>query len=198
MSEAAEVLRRAAGLLEQRAVAAAEAGTRWMVDQDEHGAPVLASYRPDDTIAGEPVSTSTIASYAYTDHPDRHAPRLSLAAAAHSAGHRAGPHRLAARHRGIRRPRRGTRRPGRRGAAARPGRRPRRGLPAARPVAVYPSRLTSQAALANGARRRLAPAGLYRPVAPTMSWTIRPSVHCGSAWPWRGDGTGQALAEVRA
>ncbi|MFJ8444031.1 hypothetical protein [Kitasatospora griseola] len=57
-----------------------------MVDQDEHGALVLASYQPQETIVGEPISMSTAAVYIYTNHPERHAPARALAAAAHCAG----------------------------------------------------------------------------------------------------------------
>ncbi|MFF2630915.1 hypothetical protein ACFVUN_34770 [Kitasatospora griseola] len=76
----------AAKVLERRAAAADEPGTRWMVDQDDDGALVLASYWPEDAVPGELVSTGTVAVYAYADHPDRYAPEGALAAAAHCAG----------------------------------------------------------------------------------------------------------------
>ncbi|MGW2872059.1 hypothetical protein ACWDCZ_28220, partial [Kitasatospora sp. NPDC001225] len=88
VSETARVLRRATGVLEQRALAADEPGAQWMVDQDEHGALVLASHRlgEGDAVAGGPIGTSTVAVFAYADHPEWHAPARALAAAAHCAG----------------------------------------------------------------------------------------------------------------
>ncbi|WP_120314485.1 hypothetical protein [Streptomyces sp. TLI_171] len=81
----AALLRRAAYLLQYRAAQADKPGTRWMVDQDDEGALVLASYWPEDTEPGQPHSTSTVASYAYPDHPDLYTHAQAIGAASHSS-----------------------------------------------------------------------------------------------------------------
>ncbi|MFE7511437.1 hypothetical protein ACFU8I_09455 [Streptomyces sp. NPDC057540] len=82
LREAAAVLRRPAG----EAVAAA--GERWIVDQDETGALVVAAFGPDDVDPVDGTLSGTIlATYAYPDHPQRatHAHAHALAAASHTA-----------------------------------------------------------------------------------------------------------------
>ncbi|MGW4701430.1 hypothetical protein [Streptomyces sp. NPDC004285] len=80
LREAAAVLRRRAG----EAVAAA--GERWIVDQDETGALVVAAFGPDDVdpVDGT-VSGTILATYAYPDHPERATHAHALAAASHTA-----------------------------------------------------------------------------------------------------------------
>ncbi|WP_055526785.1 hypothetical protein [Streptomyces graminilatus] len=81
-----EVLREAAALLRRRAAEAADSpDERWMVDQDETGALVLAAFTPVDVEPGGVVSGTTLASFAYPDSPDRHTHARALGAAAHTA-----------------------------------------------------------------------------------------------------------------
>ncbi|MGW7433335.1 hypothetical protein ACWGIN_27820 [Streptomyces sp. NPDC054861] len=79
-------MREAAVVLRRRAAAAAESpDERWMVDQDETGALVLTVFTPDDVEADGTVSGSTLASFAYPGHPERHTHARALGSAAHIA-----------------------------------------------------------------------------------------------------------------
>lgn len=82
----ASLLRDVAALLWRRAAEAVEfPDERWMVDQDETGALVLAAFTPGDVAPNGTVGSSVIASFAYPDSPERltHAP--AFGAAAHMA-----------------------------------------------------------------------------------------------------------------
>lgn len=80
------LLREAATLLRRRAAAAM--GTpdeRWMVDQDETGALILASYTPEDVDPDGTIGGSIVASFAYPDDPERRTHARALGAASHAA-----------------------------------------------------------------------------------------------------------------
>jgi hypothetical protein len=80
------VLREAAALLRRRAAeAAGSADERWMVDQDETGALVVAAFTPGDVDLRGSISGATVASFAYPDSPERHTHAWALGAAAHTA-----------------------------------------------------------------------------------------------------------------
>ncbi|EGX54622.1 MULTISPECIES: hypothetical protein [Streptomyces] len=83
---AQELLREAAALLRRRASEAAESpDERWMVDQDETGALVVAAFTPQDLEADGTVSGSTLASFAYPDSPGRYTYARAFAVASHMA-----------------------------------------------------------------------------------------------------------------
>ncbi|MEU7560261.1 hypothetical protein [Streptomyces eurythermus] len=82
----ATLLRQAAALIRHRAAeAACSLEERWMVDQDETGALVLAAFTPESVEQDGTVSGSVLASFAYPGHPERYAHARALGAASHMA-----------------------------------------------------------------------------------------------------------------
>ncbi|MFF8790862.1 hypothetical protein [Streptomyces sp. NPDC015125] len=82
-----KLLRQAAALLRRRAAeATGSPDERWMVDQDEAGALILAGFAPEDVEPDGTVSGSTLASFAYADDPEQRTHAQALGAAAHMAG----------------------------------------------------------------------------------------------------------------
>lgn len=82
----AGLLREAAALLRSRAAAATESPEeRWLVDQDETGALILAVFTPQDVEPDGTVRSSTLAWFAYPDSPERHTHAQALGAASHMA-----------------------------------------------------------------------------------------------------------------
>lgn len=80
------LLRKAVALLRRRASEAAEfPDERWMVDQDETGALVLAAFTPQDVDPDGTVGGGILASFAYPDSPERHTHARALGVASHMA-----------------------------------------------------------------------------------------------------------------
>lgn len=80
------LLRETAALLRLRAgEAAAFPDERWMVDQDEAGGLVLASFVPEDVAADGAVGGSVLAWFAYPGSPERATHARALGAASHTA-----------------------------------------------------------------------------------------------------------------
>jgi hypothetical protein len=80
------LLRKAAALLRRRAAEAATSPEeRWMVDQDDTGALVLAAFTPKDVDLDGTVGGSTLASFAYPEDPERRTHARALGAASHMA-----------------------------------------------------------------------------------------------------------------